>query len=201
MIKKKIFVLQSELTQKIDNLISYFENEISKGGMKIDKLDIKEFESLIGDEDILVRSELHYLRDFMNLEKVDMIHLDSLIERLIKKYKSLDPAIFEPFHMENLKQLSIYKVWQTVNNIFDTYDSAVVVAESKEEARRISPSGKINSNYGIDDGTIFYKFEPDCNEYYCGTWVGKEEDVNVEYLGKAKEGATKGVLLASFNAG
>ncbi len=76
MIKKYTFVLQSELTQKIDNLISYFENEISKGGMKIDKLDIKEFESLIGDEDILVRSELHYLRDFMNLEKVDMIYLD-----------------------------------------------------------------------------------------------------------------------------
>jgi hypothetical protein len=103
--------------------------------------------------------------------------------------------------MERLKQLSIYKVWQTVNNIFDTYDSAVVVAESEEEARRISPSGKINSNYGIDDGTIFYKFEPDCNEYYCGTWVEKEEDVNVEYLGRAKEGAAKGVLLASFNAG
>jgi len=63
--------------------------------MKIDKLDIKEFESLITDEDILVRSELHYLKDFMNLEKVDMIHLDSLIERLIKEYKSLDQILFE----------------------------------------------------------------------------------------------------------
>jgi hypothetical protein len=61
MITKKTFVLQSDLTQKIDNLVSYFENKISKAGMKIDKLDIKEFESLIEDEDILVRSELHYL--------------------------------------------------------------------------------------------------------------------------------------------
>ena len=95
MINKKTFVLQSELTQKIDNLLSYFENEISKGGMKIDKLDIKEFESLIGDEDILVRSELHYLRDFMNLEKVDMIHLDSLIERLINDRKYIDHVIFQ----------------------------------------------------------------------------------------------------------
>ena len=180
MINKKIFVLQSDLTQKIDNLVLYFGNKISEGGMKIDKFDIKEFEGLIGDEDILVRSELHYLKDFMNLEKVDMIHLDSCVENCT---------------------LKIYKIWQTVNNILDTYDSAVVVAESKEEARRISPSGKINSNYGNDDGTIFYKFEPDCNEYYCGTWVEKEEDVNVEYLGEAKEGATKGVLLASFNAG
>ena len=94
MINKKIFVLQSELTQKIDNLLSYFENEISRGGMKIDKLDIKEFEGLIGDEDILVRSELHYLRDFMNLEKVDMIHLDSLIERLNNDRKCIDPVIF-----------------------------------------------------------------------------------------------------------
>ncbi len=95
MINKKTFVLQSDLTQKIDNLLSYFECNISKGGMKIDKLDIKEFESLVEDEDILVRSELHYLRDFMNLEKVDMIHLDSLIERLIKEYKSLDQILFE----------------------------------------------------------------------------------------------------------
>ena len=95
MITKKTFVLQSDLTQKIDNLVSYFEDSISRGGMKIDKLDIKEFECLIGDEDILVRSELHYLRDFMNLEKVDMIHLDSLIERLIKEYKSLDQILFE----------------------------------------------------------------------------------------------------------
>jgi hypothetical protein len=95
MINKKTFVLQSDLTQKIDNLVSYFENKISEGGMKIDKLDIKEFESLITDEDILVRSELHYLKDFMNLEKVDMIHLDSLIERLIKEYKSLDQILFE----------------------------------------------------------------------------------------------------------
>ena len=31
----------------------------------------------------------------MNLEKVDMIHLDSLIERLIKEYKSLDQILFE----------------------------------------------------------------------------------------------------------
>lgn len=95
MIKKQIFVLQSELPQSIDKLLSYFEDKISKGGMKIDKLDIEEFESLIEDEDILVRSELHYLRDFMNLEKVDMIHLDSLIERLNKEYKSLDQILFE----------------------------------------------------------------------------------------------------------
>lgn len=95
MISKKIFVLQSDLTQTIDNLISYFEYNIQEGGMKIDKLDIKEFEGLIEHEDIVVRSELHYLKDFMNLEKVDMIHLDSLIERLIKERKSFDVSIFQ----------------------------------------------------------------------------------------------------------
>ena len=94
MINKKTFVLQSDLTQTIDNLLLYFGNKISEGGMKIDKLDIKDFEDSIGGADIHVRSELHYLKDFMNLEKVDMIHLDSLIERLIKERKSFDTEFF-----------------------------------------------------------------------------------------------------------
>ena len=184
MINKKTFVLQSDLTQKIDNLVSYFENEISKAGMKIDKLDIKEFESLIGDEDILVRSELHYLRDFMNLEKVDMIHLDSLIRRLINEY--VDSVIFEPFTTEELKELSIYKVWQKIDDSDDICDVAIVVAEDSEEAMKISPF-KIDCN----------ELDPNGNEYQPNFYYKKR--IGTNYVGSASFDAVKGVLLVSLN--
>lgn len=197
MTNKKTFVLQSDLTQKIDNLVSYFENEISKGGMKIDKLDIKEFEGLIEDEDILVRSELHYLRDFMNLEKVDMIHLDSLIERLIKEYESVDPVIFSLNEVTFKDDLSIYKVWQKIDNSDDICDVAIVVAEDSEEAKQISPFKKLNSNYPDSDYINLNALDPNGNEYpphfYC------EKRRGTKYLGSASFNAVKGVLLVSFN--
>ena len=74
MIKKHTFVLQSELIQPIDKLLSHFRSVNLEN--KIDKLDIKYFEDFIGDADIIVESQLHYLRDFMKLEKVDMVYLD-----------------------------------------------------------------------------------------------------------------------------
>lgn len=74
MIKKHTFVLKSELTQPIDKLLSHFPKYNFQN--KIDRCDIKYFQDFIGDADILVESELHYLRDFMKLEKVDMIYLD-----------------------------------------------------------------------------------------------------------------------------
>lgn len=78
MISKKIFVLQSELPQSIDKLLLHFSNANLQN--KIDKLDIKYFEDFIGNADILVKSELHYLRDLMSLEKVDMIYLDCNVQ-------------------------------------------------------------------------------------------------------------------------
>jgi len=73
-VKKQTFILQSELIQPIDKLLSHFRSVNLEN--KIDKLDIKYFEDFIGDADILVTNELHYLRDFMKLEKVDMVYLD-----------------------------------------------------------------------------------------------------------------------------
>ena len=186
MINKKTFVLQSDLTQKIDNLVSYFENKISKCGMKIDKFDIKEFEGLIEDEDILVRSELHYLRDFMNLEKVDMIHLDSLIERLNNDRKCIDPIIFS-LNQETFKDdLSIYKVWQKIDDSDDIGDVAIVVAEDSEEAMKISPF-KIDCN----------ELDPNGNEYQPNFYYKKR--IGTNYVGSASFNAVKGVLLVSLN--
>ena len=81
MISKKIFVLQSELPQSIDKLLLHFSNVNLQN--KIDKLDIKYFEDFIGDADILVKSQIHYLKDFMSLEKVDMIYLDCNVQNTL----------------------------------------------------------------------------------------------------------------------
>jgi len=87
--------------------------------------------------------------------------------------------------------MKLYRIWQDVNNNYDTYDSAVVCAENEEEARKIHP-----------DGTYDYPEDEDLeimDEEY-GSWV-KKKYVKVEYIGEAREGLKKGVIVASFNAG
>ena len=83
--------------------------------------------------------------------------------------------------------MKIYKIWQDVNNDYDTYDSAVVCANNKKEAQHIKPS-----RYCISDW--------DGVEGIYGSWCNAT-DVKVEYLGEAKEGSKKGVIVASYNAG
>lgn len=78
------------------------------------------------------------------------------------------------------------KLWiisQAVNRGYDTYDSAVVAAETEGEARNILPSG---DNW--DEASRY------------GGWASKPSDVNVEYLGETDR-EIYGVVLASFNAG
>lgn len=36
-----------------------------------------------------------------------------------------------------MAKLKIYKIWQEEHNDWDTYDSAIVCAESEEEAKRM----------------------------------------------------------------
>jgi len=79
------------------------------------------------------------------------------------------------------------KLWiisQSVNNGYDTYDSAAVVAaETEEEARNTLPCG---NNW--NEARRF------------GGWASKPSDVTVEYLGVTDRDVS-GVVLASFNAG
>jgi len=73
--KKQTFVLQSELTSPIDKLLAHFPKYNFQN--KIDRCDIKYFEDFIGNADILVKSELHFLQEFVNLHKdIEMIYLD-----------------------------------------------------------------------------------------------------------------------------
>ena len=86
--------------------------------------------------------------------------------------------------------MKLYKIWQEVNNDYDTYDSAIVCAKDEECARLIRPDiyswKEINGLY---------------NSHYAGSWAKRLEDVKVEYIGEAVRGLEEGVILSSFNAG
>lgn len=64
----------------------------------------------------------------------------------------------------------------------DSYDSAVVAAESEDAARNITP-----------DGAAF-------GGMY-STWAPTPEQVKAEYIGEARPGMKQCVILASFNRG
>lgn len=82
--------------------------------------------------------------------------------------------------------MNIYKISQQVNNDYDTYDSAVVIAVSEDVAREMQPT----------DGSPYDPTE----KYWCSSWA-KPHDVTVEFLGLTLPGAKAGVVVASFNAG
>jgi hypothetical protein len=73
--------------------------------------------------------------------------------------------------------MNIYKIWQKYNTDWDTYDSAIVTAETEEEARRITPGSDVDE------------------------WVSDFNYVNVKLIGKAVDGTKSRVILGSFNAG
>ena len=80
--------------------------------------------------------------------------------------------------------MKLWLISQTVNDGYDTYDSAVVAAETKEEARMTHPSG---NNWNGEMGTY---------DSWCDA-----KDVSVEFVGIAKDGTKAGIICASFNAG
>jgi len=82
--------------------------------------------------------------------------------------------------------MKLFLISQTVNDGYDTYDSAVVAAVSPQAAILIHPY----------KGTW-----PDwANENY-PCWADKPEQAKAVYIGRAKTGTKAGVICASFNAG
>lgn len=89
--------------------------------------------------------------------------------------------------------MNIYKISQSANKGWDTYDSAVVVAANEDDAKKIHPSGK-------DFYDDWWTREP--NPGFGSTWANKLADVQVELVGVAREGLEPAtVVCASFNAG
>ena len=80
--------------------------------------------------------------------------------------------------------MKLWLISQTANDRYDTFDSAVVVAETAEDACRIHPAG--------DDNAW---------DYTWSTWAKTPEEVSAEYIGEARPDILQGVVLASFNAG
>lgn len=93
----------------------------------------------------------------------------------------------------------IYKISQTKNDDYDTYDSAIVVAESEEKAKLIHPNGF----YICEDG-IFYRYS--YHEKFVSRWKDESwcelNHVKAELIGTASDDLECGaVICASFNAG
>jgi len=81
--------------------------------------------------------------------------------------------------------MKLWLISQDTNNRYDTFDSAVVAADTKAEAKMMHPQT------GED-----IKPEP-----WLSAWVDDPEQVVCECIGEAKDGTQKGVICASFNAG
>jgi|TARA_B110000908_G_scaffold110984_1_gene130189 hypothetical protein len=87
--------------------------------------------------------------------------------------------------------MNLYKISQSINNGWDTYDSAIVAAPDEDKARVMHPSGyKLDR---LDRGQL--------SSYVYGTWVKDSSDVTVELIGVATEGTQRSVVCSSFNAG
>lgn len=85
--------------------------------------------------------------------------------------------------------MNLYLISQSENNDYDTYDSLVVAANSKNEARNIHP-------HTMYDGSEVVNWEDEWSP-----WASSPDKVEVKLIGKAVKGTSKGIILASFNAG
>lgn len=84
--------------------------------------------------------------------------------------------------------MKLWRVHQTTNTGYDTYDSFVVAAETEDDARLYHPSG---GRLDPDDPRWSEQYNPWCHHRH----------VSVEYLGEARHGHPPGIVVASFNAG
>lgn len=86
--------------------------------------------------------------------------------------------------------MNLYKLTQTVNNNSNTYDSAIVIAESEKEAMAIHPRQI--------PGSVDFTWDSDCS------WAYEPSEVKAEFIGifQGEINANQNrVLCASFNAG
>jgi len=98
--------------------------------------------------------------------------------------------------------MKLYLIFQTINNGYDSYDSAVVAAKNEYEAVRIHPSDHTDE-YDDERNCWYWTDERGERHYtkYDGDWVRSIRDVKVRYIGEAAPDVFRGVVCSSFNAG
>lgn len=93
--------------------------------------------------------------------------------------------------------MNIYKISQSVHNGYDTYDAAIVAAETSQEAQVIHPGRRQiwspKHNQWVDPS---YPDDP----YDYRDWAPIDA-VTVQLLAENVPNLQPGVILASFNAG
>jgi hypothetical protein len=90
--------------------------------------------------------------------------------------------------MDGDELMKLFRLHQNINTGYDTYDSAVVVADSAEEAQKIHPNGA-SGDFSMYD-----------------SWVSRPDLVTLTYLGEVvgepdDDIYPGAVICASFNAG
>ena len=92
--------------------------------------------------------------------------------------------------------MKLWLISQSFNKGYDTYDSAVVAAETEEDARKLHPN---KGHFWDGEGWCYKIFNgrvvPSCHP----DWADPQH-VQVEYLGETDRDI-RGAILASFNAG
>jgi len=91
--------------------------------------------------------------------------------------------------------MNLYLLTQKIEQGYDTFDSAVVVAECDLAARNTHPYPQF---YCYIDGEEHHSYK-DKPFAISGAWAQYSKDVKVELIGTTDK--EPGVILASFNAG
>ena len=94
--------------------------------------------------------------------------------------------------------MNIYKLSQTTNYGYNTFESCVVIAENKKEAVKVHPNGYQNwdtRGQKSEDNCVYENFDID-------DWA-EIKDIKVELIGIADKSLDTEikVVCASFNAG
>lgn len=92
--------------------------------------------------------------------------------------------------------MKLYIISQKEARGYDTFSSAIVCAESPEQAKTIHPRGDI-----YNDDMYLYDKDNRWLRYSSREWASKPDNVGVEYIGEATDTVKFGIVLASFHAG
>ena len=94
--------------------------------------------------------------------------------------------------------MKLFKIYQNINKGYDTYDSAVVIANSAEEAQKIHPNDS-SGDFSMSDSCVS---RPDLvSVIYLGEVVGAPVN-DIDAVGAPVNDIYPGAIIcASFNAG